>query len=155
MRDHRPTLTDTLIAESQFKQIQQHAEEILQLNQALQAILPNGTADHCRVANIRHGQLLIDVSSAAIKMKINYDRMMILNKLRTQGYAKLISIDVRINPSLYRNHASKEQKTKRPPLSQAAADSLLIIADVAPPKIQDRLKRLAAMAKQTDKKKPS
>ncbi|GEM74216.1 DUF721 domain-containing protein [Vibrio sagamiensis] len=149
MRDHRPTLTDALIAESQFKQIQQHAEEILQINQVLKTILPNGTADHCRAANIRHGQLLIDVSSAAIKMKINYDRLMILNKLRTQGYAKLISIDVRINPSLYRNDDAKP-KPKRPPLSQAAADSLLIIADMAPPKIQERLKRLAEMTEKNN-----
>lgn len=94
MRDHRPTSTEDVIAESQFKQVQEHAGEILQLNQALQTILPKGTADHCRVANIRNGHLLIDVSSAAIKMKIDYDRLMILNKLRTQGYAKLISVDV-------------------------------------------------------------
>lgn len=97
MRDHRPTSTDDLIAESQFKKIQEHAGDILQLNQALQEILPKGTADHCRVANVRNGHLLIDVASASLKMKIDYDRLMILNKLRTQGYAKLMSVEVRIN----------------------------------------------------------
>ncbi|HCG8601021.1 TPA: DUF721 domain-containing protein [Vibrio parahaemolyticus] len=149
MRDHRPTSTEDVIAESQFKQIQEHAGEILQLNQALQTILPKGTADHCRVANIRNDHLLIDVSSAAIKMKIDYDRLMILNKLRTQGYAKLISVDVRINPSLYRNRYEKDDRPKRPPLTESAAQSLMTIADMAPPKIQERLKRLADMAEKS------
>ncbi|MGR5067886.1 MULTISPECIES: DUF721 domain-containing protein [Vibrio] len=152
MRDHRPTATDDLIAESQFKQIQQHAGEILQLNQALQSILPKGTADHCRVANIRNGHLLIDVSSAAIKMKVDYDRLMILNKLRTQGYAKLMSVEVRINPSLYRNRFEHDDRPKRPPLTEAAANSLMIIADIAPPKIKERLKRLADMAEKKSNK---
>ncbi|MGR5351806.1 DUF721 domain-containing protein [Vibrio alfacsensis] len=152
MRDHRPTATDDLIAESQFKQIQQHAGEILQLNQALQSILPKGTADHCRVANIRNGHLLIDVSSAAIKMKVDYDRLMILNKLRTQGYAKLMSVEVRINPSLYRNRFEHDDRPKRPPLTEAAANSLMIIADIAPPKIKERLQRLADMAEKKSNK---
>jgi hypothetical protein len=71
---------------------------------------------------------------------------MILNKLRTQGYAKLISVDVRINPSLYRNRYEQDDRPKRPPLTESAAKSLMIIADMAPPKIQERLKRLADMA---------
>ncbi|MDF2153324.1 DciA family protein [Vibrio sp. CAU 1672] len=150
MRDHRPTSTEDVIAESQFRQIQDHAAEILQLNQALQAILPKGTADHCRVANVRHGHLLIDAASAAIKMKIDFDRLMILNTLRTQGFAKLISIEVRINPSLYRNQFAADDRPKRPPLTEAAADSLMIIADVAPPKIRERLQRLADMAKKSE-----
>jgi hypothetical protein len=151
MRDHRPTSTEDLIAESRLSQFQEHAGEILLLNRALQEILPKGTADHCRVANVRGGHLLIDVSSAAIKMKIDYDRLMILNKLRSQGHAKLMSVEVRINPSLYRNHYEQEQKPKRPPLTEAAANSLLIIADMAPPKIQERLKRLADMAEKKSK----
>ena len=147
MRDHRPTLTDELISGSQFKQIQEHAGEILQLNQALQQVLPKGTQAHCRVANLRHGQLLIDVASAAIKMKLDYERLMILNKLRTQGYAKLISIEIRINPALYRSQQNEETPVKRPPLSESAANALLTISDIAPPKIQARLLRLAKMAK--------
>ncbi|HHX8658242.1 TPA: DUF721 domain-containing protein [Vibrio diabolicus] len=152
MRDHRPTSTEDVIAESQFKQIQEHAGEILQLNQALQEILPTGTADHCRVANVRNGHLLIDVSSAAIKMKIDYDRLMILNKLRTQGFAKLMSVEVRINPSLYRNRFEQDDRPKRPPLTESAAKSLMTIADMAPPKIQERLKRLADMAEKKERK---
>lgn len=133
MRDHRPTSTEDVIAESQFKQVQEHAGEILQQPSSTNNFT-KGTADHCRVANIRNGHLLIDVSSAAIKMKIDYDRLMILNKLRTQGYAKLISVDVRINPSLYRNRYEKDDRPKRPPLTESAAQSLMTIADMAPPK---------------------
>ena len=59
MRDHRPTSTEDLIAESRLSQLQEHAGEILLLNRALQEILPKGTADHCRVANVRGGHLSV------------------------------------------------------------------------------------------------
>ncbi|MCA2492079.1 DUF721 domain-containing protein, partial [Vibrio alginolyticus] len=38
---------------------------------------------------------------------------------------------------------------KRPPLTESAAQSLMTIADMAPPKIQERLKRLADMAEKS------
>ena len=152
MRDHRPTLGDEIIAESRFSQLQKHAEEIMMINKELKTILPRGTEDHCRVANVRDGQLVIEVASAGIKMKIDYDRLMILNKLRTQGFAKLMSVEVRINPSLYRNRFQQDDRPKRPPLTESAAKSLMTIADMAPPKIQERLKRLADMAEKEDRK---
>ncbi|NCO46546.1 MAG: DUF721 domain-containing protein, partial [Vibrio sp.] len=103
MRDHRPTLTKELISDSSLKKIQQHATEILALNKVLNKLLPKGTADHVRAANVRGGHLIVEVASASIKMKLDYDRLHILNQLRNQGFAKLISIELKINPALYRN----------------------------------------------------
>ncbi|POC15206.1 hypothetical protein CRN39_03075 [Vibrio vulnificus] len=147
MRDHRPTSTQELIdgSGSSLQKIQHHACEILELNKVLAELLPNGTAQHCRAANLRQGCLILDVASAAIKMKVDYDRLTILNALRSRGFAKLMAIEVRINPGLYQQKAPKDQK-KREPISLNAANALTMIAEMAPPKVKARLERLAAMA---------
>ncbi|MDN3699515.1 MULTISPECIES: DUF721 domain-containing protein [Vibrio] len=148
MRDHRPTLTQTLISESRFSQLQEHAAEIMTINNALRDILPKGTANQCRAANLRGGNLVIEVASASIKMKINYDRLMILSQLRNMGFARLIGLEVKINPALYRTMQEKHENKEpsRPPISDAAAGSLLMIAEMAPPKIKARLEKIAQMA---------
>ncbi|AQM18868.1 DUF721 domain-containing protein [Vibrio anguillarum] len=149
MRDHRPTLTKELISDSSLKKIQQHATEILALNKVLNKLLPKGTADHVRAANVRGGHLIVEVASASIKMKLDYDRLHILNQLRNQGFAKLISIELKINPALYRNRGMKEEKetVARPPLSENTAQALLMVASSASPKVKKRLENLAKLAK--------
>lgn len=149
MRDHRPTLTKELIGDSSLKKIQQHATEILALNKVLNKLLPKGTADHVRAANVRGGHLIVEVASASIKMKLDYDRLHILNQLRNQGFAKLISIELKINPALYRNRGMKEEKgtVARPPLSENTAQALLMVASSASPKVKKRLENLAKLAR--------
>ncbi|WP_456296713.1 DciA family protein [Vibrio sp. AK197] len=147
MRDHRPTLGNEIISQSRFAELQQQASEILKLNKGLRKILPRGTENHCRAANIRDGQLILEVASAAIKMKIDYDRLHILNQLRTLGYARLIAVTVVINPRLYAQKSSPEKtSTPRPPISKNAASYLHMIASNASPKVKKRLEQLANMA---------
>jgi len=148
MRDHRPTLGNDIIAESHFSKLQQHAQEIMTINKILKEILPKSAVNHCRAANVRDGQLVLEVASAAIKMTLNYDRLNILNQLRSNGFAGLIAIDVQINPELYKVHASKQQaeSKKRDPISETAADYLKMIASGASPKVKARLESLAKLA---------
>ncbi|MGC9404124.1 DUF721 domain-containing protein [Vibrio genomosp. F10] len=149
MRDHRPTLTQELLSESKLNQIQQHAKEILIINSELQKFLPANVVKHCRAANVRGSHLLIEVASASIKMKLDYDRLTILNHLRAVGFARLISLEVKINPSLYRKTdlaKEKDIRIKRPPISKSAAQALMVVAEMAPQKIRDRLERIAQLA---------
>ncbi|GAB2667858.1 DUF721 domain-containing protein [Vibrio panuliri] len=152
MRDHRPTLGNEIISDSRFAKLQQHAEEIMTINKLLKTILPKNTADHCRVANLRDNHLVIEVASAALMMKINYDRLNILNQLRGQGFARLIAVEVQINPDLYRTKASEKSQPakRRDPISNTAAEYLKAISHGASPKVKARLESLAQMA---DKKK--
>ncbi len=148
MRDHRPTLGDEIIADSRLSQLQQHAKEIMQINSELKTILPKGAEDHCRVANIRDNQLILEVASAGIKMKIDYERLHILNQLRAKGFARLIGVTVQINPDLYRDQTQQHQVAKpRDPISETAAQYLEMIASGASPKVRARLESLAKLAK--------
>ena len=148
MRDHRPTLSNDIISDSRFADLQKHAKEIMAINELLKEILPKQTVDHCRAANVRDGQLVIEVASAAMKMKLSYDRLHILSQLRSQGFARLIAIDVQINPDLYRSRKDyKPQDIKpREPISDIAAEYLQGIAENATPKIKARLESLAKLA---------
>ncbi|RTZ16039.1 DUF721 domain-containing protein [Vibrio aquaticus] len=92
MRDHRPTLGDDIIADSQRSKQQQHAKEIMVINQELKMILAQRTERYCRVANIRDSQLILEVASTSIKMKTDYERLNILNQLRSKGFARLESL---------------------------------------------------------------
>lgn len=149
MRDHRPTLGDEIIADSRLSQLQKHAQEIMMINKELKTILPRGAEDHCRVANIRDGQLIIEVASAGIKMKIDYERRSILNQLRSRGFARLMAVSVQINPELYKTRALKEEKESkaREPISENAAQYLQMVADGASPKVKARLESLARLSK--------
>ncbi|MEF1288378.1 DUF721 domain-containing protein [Vibrio sp. M260118] len=152
MRDHRPTLGDEIIADSALSRMQQHAKEISLLNKELKSILPRGTEDHCRVANIRENQLIIEVASASIKMKLDYERLNILNQLRSKGFARLIAITLQINPELYRAKERKDQQAKpRDPISETAAQYLEMIASGASPKVKARLESLAKLANKAEK----
>jgi len=151
MRDHRPTSTDELIESSRLSKLQQHAKEIIQINLILQSILPKGIEQHIRAANIRGGHLVLEAASASIKMKVDYDRLNILNQLRNQGFGKLISIEIKINPAIYRSKQGGNEERKeaipRPPLSESAASNLMMIAQNAPPKVRERLENIAKLAK--------
>ncbi|QYO70509.1 DUF721 domain-containing protein [Vibrio cholerae] len=154
MRDHRPTATDELIQASKLKQIQEHAKAILLINRQLQEILSKGLKNQVRAANVRGGNLVLEAASAALKMKVDYERLHILTQLRQNGFGHLISIEVRVNPELYRQSKITSEDAAanpRPPLSEHAAHVLLAIADQASDKVKKRLQSLARLAKANQK----
>ena len=150
MRDHRPTATDELIQASKLKQIQEHAKAILLINRQLQDILPKGLKTQVRAANVRGGNLVLEAASAALKMKVDYERLHILTQLRQNGFGQ-----VRVNPELYRQSKITSEDARaanpRPPLSEHAAHVLLAIADQASDKVKKRLQSLARLAKANQK----
>lgn len=150
MRYHKPTSTTDLSSNDTLKKIQEKACEILALQRVINTILPPGVEQHCRVANINNNVLIIEAASAAVKMRLDYDRLNILNQARHSGYAKLMGIEVKINPAIYRQQRQPETKIKRKPISENAANNLLQIAANAPDKIKKRLERIAELSKSHD-----
>jgi hypothetical protein len=153
MRNHRPILANEVLIHSRLKEIQHHAELIQHLNEKISAQLPEAIQSYVRVANIRHGQLVLEAASAAIKMKVDYTRLQLLNTLRNQAFPHLISIEVVINPEIYRtaspsttSPSGDETTTPRHPISSRTADTLKTIANRASPKVRKRLENLARLA---------
>ncbi len=149
MRDHRPQLTQQLFNDAKLSQFQQHVNDILELNKVLQSILNPQLTDYCRAANIRDNQLLIEVANASLLTKLNFERIQILSEFRRSGYARLASIEFKVNPELYQQPkmaSSKKSEKKMNHLSQDAAQSILMAAEMAPPKLKQRLEKIAKLA---------
>ncbi len=153
MRDHRPKSASDLIESGKLSAIQQHASELAKLNALLKPLLPKGTEAFVRVANIRQGFVILEAASAAIKMKLDYERLHILSALRRQGFARVVGIEVTINPEIYRSADSKnetEEKANRE-ISPFAAEMLTMTASHASPKVKQRLENIANLAKNRQK----
>ncbi|ANO32083.1 DUF721 domain-containing protein [Vibrio breoganii] len=149
MRDHRPTLTEDVIKNTKLGSIQEHAATINKLNNSILDLLPKEIRRYCRVANCRGSQLILEVANASIMMKLNYDRLYLLSQLRQQGFARLINIEVKVCPDLYKSDqlfVAEKKAPSRPPLSQATADNLNMLAEMAPDKIRQRLQNIAKLA---------
>lgn len=150
MRDHRPTLTEHLLADTRFKELQEKAASLTKLNRILTDTLPGDSARHCRVANHRQGSLVIETSSSAWKMRINYERQQIISAFRLNGLPGVTTIEIVINPTLFQQHDPIKKTarvyTDKPPITPIAAEYLKAAAEMAPPKLKDRLERIAALA---------
>lgn len=148
MRDHRPTTTQEIISHSKLADIQRYTEEIIKINACLKTILSRSLADHCRAANIRGNMLVLEVASGALRLKVEYERLSILNQLRRSGFANLVSIEVKVNPELYKKiqHNSDENKPSTRVISQATAQTLLMISEHAPENVKQQLQKIAQLA---------
>lgn len=151
MRDHRPTSTQDLIAGSQLRKFTEHVSEILEINQALKSIIAPSMLNYCRAANVRQSQLLIEVANASLQVKLNYERIRILSELRAAGFSRLVGIEFKVNPELYKaepvkTKSSTAESHRSHGLSQDAANSIMMLADSAPPKLKQRIESLAKLA---------
>ncbi len=82
-------------------------------------------------------------------MNLIYPRLYLLPQLRQQVFARLINIEVKVCPDLYKSDqlfVAEKQAPSRPPLSQTTADNLNMLAEMAPDKIKQRLQNIAKLA---------
>ena len=160
MRDSRPQSLENLLddsgQESMLQNIQQRAVALLRLNRAVKGILPATLHPWCRVANFRQGILIIETANASWLMRLRYEQPALLSALRAQILPSLISIDIRINPSLAGKGAeivqennnqteSSENEVNRQ-LSEHSAEALREVAKRSPEKLKQAIERLASLA---------
>ncbi|UJF19615.1 DciA family protein [Vibrio sp. SS-MA-C1-2] len=147
MRDHRPKTTDKLMEKSGLANIQQRAVALAKLNKTMLKHLPPEAQAYCHIANYRNNTLIIEVASSAWLTRLNYQRLDLISKLRYSDLPSLVSIELKINPSLMNQTVIKKQtEKKREPISEQSAEYLRMVAENAPEKIKVRLERIAAMS---------
>ncbi|CAH0534443.1 hypothetical protein VST7929_02375 [Vibrio stylophorae] len=148
MRDHRPTKTNQLLQHTLTGQFQRHLHELQEIQQWLDTQITSIPSAHWRLANYRQHWLFLEVSSAAMKYRLNGQKMQIQTAMR-QHLPQLMGIEIQINPALNKQteHPSAVMKKSTPPkVSHAMAQQLTQFADVLPEKIAERLKKIAALA---------
>lgn len=72
-------------------------EQLRTLNQQIQTLLRPELAQHCQVANLRDGCLILQVDNAAWATQLRFEQTELLSKLRKQpALAGLASIKIQV-----------------------------------------------------------
>lgn len=157
MRESHPQLLDQVFDGTSFlKSIQQRATVIAKLNYTIKGLLPTQLQPYCRVANYRNHILILETANANWLMRLRYEQMNLLSTLRVTVLPSLVSIDIKINPSLANysekntiinvDRNSSESSEIHRNLSIKSAEYLIQLAKNCPDNLRNKLERLAALA---------
>ncbi|MGP1956444.1 MAG: DUF721 domain-containing protein [Arsenophonus sp. NC-PE1-MAG3] len=161
MRDSYPQSLNFLLRISNFnsnilQSIQERTQALIKLNNTVISLLPIELNDWCRVANYRQHILILEVTNANRKVRLNYELPVLLSTLRNTILPSLSSIKIKINPSLSSKNSKnclliqkidiKPSKQIINKLSKESAKTIHNLAKRSPKKLKDKLERLAALA---------
>ncbi|AFP84745.1 DUF721 domain-containing protein [secondary endosymbiont of Ctenarytaina eucalypti] len=173
MRDSRPHLIDSLFSnpietsQESLSKIQHQAIALVQLNHAVNMLLPEILRPWCRVANFRQGLMVLETANASWQMRLRYEEAKLLSTVRIQILPSLSSIDIRINPVLAKKQALHTQDDdsdrhclcllggQSRHLSLRSAASIRHVAAQSEGKLKNVLERLAKLAEDSPEHMPS
>lgn len=136
------SLFDT--SDGDLKRIVQVVDRLKSLNNALKEYLPGKLGDHCMVANLSKGKLIITLDSSAWASKFYYEKPSLLSKLRqSPDFAGISHIEHRVDPDMFKAlKTEKPQKQLPTKLSKDAGDALKGLMDHADENLKAKLKKL-------------
>lgn len=149
MRDNAPTSINNLFHMKNFQHISEKASYLNQLHHLLEQILPSYFSGQYRIGNLTQGLLVIEVCNGALANRFKFERMNILSQLRQRGLSKLSSIEIKIQPDLYRHHYLAKQPVKATaPARKKSPETAKILRENAkdlPDAIKERLQNIARL----------
>lgn len=108
---------------NQLQDICQRAIQLDELNHKLKQYLPESLAEHCQIASLTKGCLLITTSSAVWATELNYCRPELRDRLRREaGLYQLTSIKIAVVEPLI--SPIKIRNKKKPELTSAARQNI-------------------------------
>lgn len=124
---------------SSLAAIVRQVNRLKQLNDSVKRLLPEKLRQHCQVANLDKGRLLLEVDNNSWGSQLYYAKPELLQKLRQNPeFAGLIGIEHRVNPALRTDH-NKSQRALRPPV-KLSLDNLQQLAQLATSTENEQLK---------------
>jgi len=115
-------------AGGQLCDLLQQARHYQKLDRQLKTGLDPQMAEHCQVACIRGGRLLVLTPTPVWRTRLMLLSSELLSRLRNQGYPGLADIDIKVSPLVPREDFEKKPRE----LSSAARTSLSRFADACP-----------------------
>ena len=115
-------------AGGQLFDLLQQARHYQKLDRQLKSELDPQMAEHCQVACITGGRLLVLTPTPVWRTRLMLLSSKLLSRLRNKGYPGLAGIDIRISPLFPREDFEKKPGS----LSSAARTSLSRFADACP-----------------------
>lgn len=124
--------------------IAEKAELLNNLDHIVKQMVSGPVAEQLKVANLRHGTLVIETATAAWAARINFQKPMLLKQLQAETLPMLTAIDVKVNPALAQYQPKTPINTNQ--LSETAAAHIEALAEHTEGSLGQKLKRLAALA---------
>jgi len=141
-----PNLIDDITKNSgKLAKIQQKAVKLQEINHFLTTEILPGSDQYCRVANLRQGILVIEVASGVWSTRLTQLRNSLMAEMRRYLLPTLVSIEIKVNPSLFVE--AEPPKPNSRTISPQTAEHLEALAEHSPPKLAQKLQRLAALAR--------
>lgn len=139
------------ILRDEFEQFVDHSEKnskIQNLNKIFSQLIEPSLAQGCQISNLCNGTLVIQASSAALLTRVKYQQGELLSAFRQAGFWDLCQLKFEVRPNANTVHQPvtpiTTDNSAGKALTEHAAASLLAVAEIAPPELQERLRRLAA-----------
>lgn len=120
-------------------------DHLEQMNHVIASKLDPDLANHCRVANLRDGMLILATTSPAWNHKLRFSTLDLLSALRSDPrWSGLKSIDIRVDYMSQDKTASPTKSKRSKVLSAQSAEVIQQLANgVGNKKLSDSLNRLA------------
>ncbi|VFP87022.1 Dna[CI] antecedent, DciA family protein [Candidatus Erwinia haradaeae] len=166
MRDHQPQLIQSFLEKAQKQStlqcIYQRTTILNGIRLLIRQVIPESLYPWYNVANIHQGILILHAANANYLMYLHYEQTHLLNIIREQILPSLISIHIKIDPTITmraekivqdNNPSACTLKTLKTPfrqLGEKSANILLHIAKDCPEKLKNTLERLALFSVNRD-----
>ncbi|NNM60098.1 MAG: DUF721 domain-containing protein [Legionellales bacterium] len=123
--------------------------KIAELDKAVKNNLSSPLCDHCRVANLRQGRLILQADSPVWGSKLRFESSSLLSKLRQEPlFAGLVGIDFFVAPFSPSFNASVARPKIEPHINPLSAKNRQLLRETADkitdPKLQAVLRAIAA-----------
>lgn len=137
-------------------QIQSKTNSLRLLADIVRQICPDLPEDAFNIANIVQSTLIIEVKSPVWGQRLQFERNTICSALINQTNGQFSQIEIKVNPqghrqtpnqNTYREKTHANKITSAQSISSDTASHLLEIAENAPTGLKEKLKKLAANAK--------
>lgn len=124
--------------------VAKRAYDLFQLNEQASRLLPQELSGHYRLAAASQHDVTILVDSAALSMRMQFEKQHLLIQLQQQ-FPGLQNIHVKITPALASNSQPGGFTSPFKPRVMSKKSALLLeeIAENAPPELQKQLRRLS------------
>jgi len=109
---------------------------------------PDIPVDAYQIANFNHGAIIIEVKSSVWSQRLQFERMNITQALTKTSQGEFTKIEIKVNPYGAKKVTSEQpQQHRYHKISKAAAAHLEEVAQSAPTSLQEKLRRLAKLAR--------
>ncbi|SES99597.1 DUF721 domain-containing protein [Thalassotalea agarivorans] len=149
-KQKQPVDMSSLLSSSQgtLAQIAKKTNYLKSVSSIVASLCPDIPLDAWRIGNFHDKTLIIEVKSAVWSQRFQFEKNNIKHALTEKTAGTFTNIDIKVAPNFNHSPASSVAQTaeKTQFISKEAGEQIREVAKSAPPSLQQKLEKLAALA---------